>query len=521
MVDAGDRKVWAFGEDAQKKIEKGLEQGAKVVGSTLGPAGRNVIIERKHRTPIITNDGLTAINNLILDDELENLGSNSLVDAANHASELAGDGTSTCIVLVNAIYKSGRERIGGDNPLVMSGSPAMKVMKDIHAEKELVIKELKNLSREVKDKEEIKRVALAATENPEMAETIADLIEKVGVHGTIIVEEGWGRDTEVELVSGMRFAGKMASEYFANTAERDLNVENLPILVTDFDFVGIESLLKIHGEVYKKGEQGLIIIGNKFERPAIDSSIMANIANAKQGNPFKVYLVRTPSFTPGEFQDFATYVGATYFSKELGSKVEAAALEDLGRASSIRITRVGDGIALGGQGSKEECNKRIEILKAELKSEKVKMIKGRLEQRIASLAAAIAIIKVASPSDAETEYLRLKTRNGVKSAQAAVAEGIVPGGGMALSKIADKLGKKSILYEALKTPNNIIKENAGGELEIPKDLYDPVKITRTAVEQAASQAGLLLTTGTAIAFKSERAFEDGARMIADKMKNEG
>ncbi|HEC65719.1 MAG TPA: hypothetical protein ENI23_10510 [bacterium] len=516
MTSNSDRKVYRFGEQAQNKISEGLRKGAEIVGSTLGSCGQNVLIGRKHRTPIITNDGLTVINNLILEDELENEGVLSLVDAANHASELVGDGSSTTIILAQAIYEAGKKLIGG--AFALNTKSSMQVKREIHEATKLVIQELKKSSKGIKTKEEIKSVAFAACEDEEMAEIISDLVIKVGENGTIIVEEGWGRESEVELVSGMRFAAKVAHDAFQNTAERDLLVENIPILVTDFDFVGMDDVLKIYTENAKAGEQGLVIVANKYELPAISTIVSANLMNAKRGSSHRVHLVRTPSFTPGEFEDFATYVGATYFSKERGDKLGEAQLTDLGRCSSLRVSRNGDGVALGGGGSKESRDERIETLKKELKSQPVKQIKGRLEQRIASLAAAIGIIKVASPSDAETEYIRLKTRNGVKSAQAAVSEGVVIGGGKALKDVAKKIGKDNILYEAIQKPYDKIQENAGGKLEIPKDLFDPLKVTRTALEQASSQAGLLLTTLTAIAFRSERDFGDGAKVIADKIK---
>lgn len=513
MTNAGDRKIYAFGEEAQEKLSLGIAKGADVVGATLGPAGSITLIERKHRTPIGVDDGITTIQNLILKDELENLGVTSLVDAAMKASEHAGDGTSTTIVLTKAIYEAGRKRIGGG---LMIGKTTQEIKKEIFEARDLVLLKLKESAKKIETKEDIRKVAYSAYADDAMADIVSDLMGNVGQDGIVLVEEGWGRETEVELLSGMRFAGKLAHQIFANTADDGINLENMPILVTDFDFVNLNDLMALVTEVTKNGEQGLIIIANKYERTAIDQAIKSNVFLAQNRNPYRNHLLRTPSFTPGEFEDFATFVGAKYFSKEKGDKVLEARLSDCGRASNLKVSKHGDGIVIGGAGKKEDINKRIVELKFKLEEEKVKMFKGRLEQRIASLASAIGIIKVASPSDGETEHIRLKTRNAVKSSQAALAEGVVRGGGLALKEIADTLPEDNILKEALKAPYEAIQRNAGGKLEIP-DIYDALKVIRTALEQACSQAWLLINTRTLIVFRTEPDRKDAAEVVADKI----
>jgi len=262
-----------------------------------------------------------------------------------------------------------------------------------------------------------------------------------------------------------------------------MRLDALPILVTDFDFVNMNDLAGIVKDLTEAGEQGVIVVANQYERQAIDQIIKTNIFNAQNRNPFRIWLARTPSFTTDEFEDMATYVGARYFSKENGDKVIEVQKDELGRASQFRITKMGEGIAVGGAGKKKDVKKRIEdVVKIQRDKQKVKMIKSVIEQRIASLAAAIGIIKVASPSSGETEHIRLKTKNAVKSAQSAIEEGVVKGGGLALKQIADKLEDGNILKEALLVPYNIIKDNAGEELDV-KGVYDAVKVIRTAVEQ--------------------------------------
>ena len=517
-TQSGDRKLFAFEQEAHAKLSEGLKKGAEVVASTLGPTGKNVLIERKFRTPIAVDDGYTAINQLILEDELENLGVSSLVDAANKASEYAGDGTSTTIVLAEAIYRAGRKLVG-DNMLSL-GKTSLEIKNAILEAKDEVIKKLAKKAKKIETKEDIKNVAYAAYADKKMAETIADLMDKTGENGIIIVEEGWGRETEIELLTGMRFAGKLAHGFFANTSEGGLNLNGFPILVSDFDFVNLNDIFALVQETAKTGEPGLVVVANRYERLAIEQVIKSNVFNTQNRNPYKVYLVKTPSFTPGEFEDLAIYLGTRYFSKERGDKVLDARLEDLGRASGFKISVSGEGIAIGGNGKKENVDKRIEELKQKLAEEKVKMLKGRVEQRIASLASAIGTIKVASPSEGETENIRLKTRNAVRSSQAAVKEGVVQGGGLALKEISDELSEDNILKEPLKAPYEIIKRNSGKEPELA-DVYDAVKIVRTAVEQACSQAWMLINTSTIIAFQTDRNFNDAAKMVVEKLSGKG
>lgn len=516
MVNKDDRKIIAFGDDVHKKLSEGLGIGVRVAGESLGPSGSNVLIERKFRTPISVDDGITALQNLILDDELQNLGITSLVDAANKTSEHVGDGTSTTVVLTEAIYRAGRKLVGEFG----FGKTPLEIKKAIFEARDIVLEKLKGLTKTINTKEEIKSVALAAYADGKMADIVSDMVEKVGENGVVIVEEGWGRETEIELLTGMRFAAKLAHGFFANTPEEGLNLEGYPILVSDFDFVNIDDLQAIVKDVSAAGENGLVVIANKYENAAIAQTIRINMFNAQNRSTFKIYLVRTPSFTPSEYEDLAIFLGAKYFSKEKGDKALEATIHELGRANIFKVSKmgVGEGIAIGGAGKKEDVNKRIFELKLKLADEKVKLTKNRTTQEIASLASAIGIIKVASPSDGETEHIRLKTRNAVKSSQAAREEGVVRGGGLALKEIAESLPDDNILKEALKVSYEIIQRNAGGKLEISEELYDAVKVVRTTIEQACSTAWLLINTRTIIAFKSERQAEDAAEIIREGLR---
>ena len=511
-----DRKLIASNEEAHEKLSKGLSFAADVVGATLGPAGRNVLVERKFRTPIPYDDGYSAINNLILDDELENLGITALVDAANKASEHVGDGTSTTILLTKAIYDEGVKRAGG----FVAGKSPHEIRVEIQEAKKIVLEKLTKMSEPVKTKEEIESVAIAAYANEEMAEVVAGMVDKVGENGIVLVEEGWGRETETEVIEGMKFAGKLAHGLFANTAEEGLKLEGTPILVTDFDFVNLNDARPIVTEIQAKGENGIIILANRYESMAVKQIIQNNVILTQNRNPFRIWLVKTPSFTPREFESFAIYVGAKYFSKEKKESVLEAKPEDLGKAGVFKIEKHGDGICLGGEGTKEAVDARIAELKDKLAAEKVKLIKARFQQEIASLSSAVGIIKVASPSEGETEHTRLKTKNAVRSAQAAFAEGAVRGGGLALKEIADELPEGNILKEPLYAPYKKIQENAGGKLKIPENLRDATKVVRTAVEQACSTGYLLINTGTIIAQRNEHDFYDSIQLIAEKMKDD-
>lgn len=508
-----DKKRCSFGDESQEKLAIGMAKGAEVVGSSLGPGGSNTLIERKFRTPQIINDGFTTINNFILEDELENLGVTSLVDAAQKASEHVGDGTSTTIVLTEAIYREGRKLVGGGLSL---GKTPLEIQQVIKEEKNFVLKELKELSTEIKEKEDIYKVAIAAYANEEMADIVSDMIYEVGENGIVIVEEGWGRETETELTEGFTFAGKLAHAIFSNAPDAGIKLERVPILVTDFDFSNLNDLIGIVTEVSQKGEEGLIIIANRYERAAIEQTIKSNIFNVQNKINFKVHLIKTPSFTTDEFEEFAVFLGARCISKERKDKIVEVDYKDLGTASVFQISQIGDGLVIGGGGEQEAIDEKIEWLKEKLKAEKVKLIKARLEHRIAALNASIGIIKVASPSEGETEYIRLKTRNAVKSCQAAMVEGVVAGGGQALKEISEKL-PEGILKEALKVPYDMIQRNAGG-IEV-KDVYDATKVIRTAVEQACSQAYLLINTRTLIALLSQKDFYDSAKMVVEKIKD--
>lgn len=509
-----DRKLYKFGDEAQEKLARGIKIGADCVSDSLGPAGKNALLERKFRTPITIDDGYTLINNLILDDELENLGVSSLVDVANKASEYAGDGTSTSVVLTRAIYEAGRKLVG----VMGFGKTPFEIKGELQEAKKLVLDKLQEKSKPIKTKEEIRSVAMAAYNDEEMAEVVSDMMDKVGDNGVILVEEAWGRETETELQTGMRFAGRLAHGFFSNTPEEGLSLEGVPILLTDFDFVNLNDLLPIVKDISQAGEQGLIVIANKYEKTAIEQIIRVNVFNTQNRSPFKIYLVRTPSFAPRKYKDLATFIAAKYFSKEKSESILDCKVEDLGRAGNFKISKAGDGLAIGGGGKKEDVDKRILELKLLHADEKVKMLKNVFEQDIAALASSIGIIKVGSPSDGETEHIRLKTRNVVKSCQAAKAEGAVRGGGLALKEISDELPAGNILKEALKAPYEAIQRNAGGKLEIPEDLFDATKVIRTAVEQACSQALMLINTGTIISFRTEPDRGDAAEVIAKANK---
>lgn len=510
MTNQGDRKIWAFGEEAQAKIAEGLKKGAEVVASTLGVGASNVLIERKFQTPQVIDDGYTAINNLILEDELENLGVTSLVDAANKQSKHAGDGTSTAIVLTKAIYDAGR-KLAPVPPMVPGKSP-QEIKGAIMEARDFVLAELKRIAKPIKTKADIRAVAYAAYSDDIMADIVADLVEWAGENGQILVEDGWGRENEVERAEGMRFAAKLPHNLFSNTPEEGLDLENVPIIVTDFDFVNLNDLMALLSDLGKQGDQNIVVIANKFERMAIDQIIRGNLLNAQNRHPFRVWLVQTPSRTPSEYENLAIFLGARYFSKEKGESILEAKVEELGRASKFNISKNGDGLALGGAGKQSDINIRIADLRKKMDDMKVEMIKNRVSQEIASMASATGIIKVASPSDGETEHIRLKTKNAVKSAQAAISEGIVPGGGFALKKISDKLPADNILKEALRVPYEIIERNSGGKIGIT-GVFDAVKVIRTAVEQACSQAWLLINTSTAIAVRNPRDFGDAADKI--------
>ena len=278
-------------------------------------------------------------------------------------------------------------------------------------------------------------------------------------------------------------------------------------------FVNLNDLMALVQDIVAAKESGLVIVANKYERTAIDQIIQTNIKNTQNRIPFLIWLIRTPSFTPGEFEDFAVYTGSKYFSKERGDKLIECHKEDLGRTNALLISRHGEGAAFGGAGTEEAKKARIAELKQKRDDEPMKMMKDRLNFRISAISAAMGIIKVGTPSDGETEHVRLKVRNVVKSVQAAMSGGVVKGGGLALKQVAERL-PDNMLSAALQIPYIKIQENAGGKLEIGKDVFDAFEVVKVILEQACSTAWLLINSFAIIEHRSEADRKDAAEIIA-------
>jgi len=494
-------RIVETGPEVRLKIKRGIDIVANVVKSTLGSCGKNALIEWKRRAPVVTNDGISIAREIFLRDELENLGAQTLIEVGNKTNEMVGDGTTTSMVLAWAIINEMmKDEIEGEL-LIKNKTNLMEKYRQVKTEQKKVIEELNKMAIPVKDKETMIRVASLSVENEELGKMIADIREKIGINGFISVEENFGYETEYEITSGMKVPGTYAATWMITHLEKKQAIfEDCPILILNQNIETGKDLMRnpatfegIINDLLQSGESRLVIMAPKFLNPALLSLYIA----ATRSN-FKTLAVKIPALTNEEIEDIAIYTGARFLDKDKGDTADKAVKEDLGRVEKIIVTK-DDIFIIGGKKNRKAIKERIDALKEQKKLEKTDMFKKRLERRIASLSGGVGLIKVGARTDTERTYLKLKVEDGDYALKAAMEEGVVPGGGLALKKIADKMPKGSILKEALKIPYLQIQENAGGKLEIGKDVLDPVKVTKTALENACSLAGIFITIESAIA----------------------
>lgn len=505
-------KLIFIGNDALEKIQKGIRLVGDVVQTTLGPRGKNSLLSRDWRIPDITNDGVTIARSIVVDDEAENIAIQAFVDVARRTNEEAGDGTTTSIVLARAILEKGWSQMDS-GALMSSGHNPMEMKREIQKEKKFVLEELKKVTTKADKLERLKLVATASVEDTEIGEVIANIVYKIGKDGFIGVEEGFNHMIETEVIEGMKFHGTYSAPFMMTNDRKEAVHEKADILLTNFEFDNPLLLKKITETVAKAGKKSLIIFGHKFSK-----GVLIEMAKAKKAG-FHFLAIKIPSLLTEEYEDIAVFTKAKFFNKDLGDRVDRAILSDLGYAEKVAINS-DDTFIMGGKGTKKEIDERIKTLREYKGTEEVDSQKKRMDMRIAAMTSGIGIIKVGARSDAERLYLKRKVEDAQYATKAALAEGTVKGGGLALKEIGDKM-KESILSEALKAPYEQIQSNAGGTLEIPDTVIDPVKVTRTAVENACSIASMLLTTETIVVEQRERKEYDGLKKIADNLKQNG
>lgn len=509
-----------FAEDARLRLLSGIEQLAKAVKVTLGPRGRNVAFDKKSGSPTVTKDGVTVAKEIELDDPVENMGVRLVREVASKTSDIAGDGTTTATVLAEAIYRKGLR-------MVASGRDPMALKRGIDKSVEAVVEKLYSLAKRVKDKSDISQVAtISANDDKEIGDLIADAIEKVGQDGVITVEEGKTIDMKLEVVEGMQFDRGYLSAYFVTNPERmECEFEDAYILLHEKKVSTLRELLPILESVARSGRP-LLIIAEDVDGEALSTLVINRI---RAGIP--VAAIKAPGFgdrRKAMLQDIAILTGGKVISDELGLKLEGATLKDLGSAKRIHITK-DTATLIDGGGKKSDIKNRMEQLRTMILETTSDYDREKYQERLAKLAGGIAVLQVGAATESEMKEKKARVEDALHATRAAIEEGIVPGGGTALLRTIgaiDQLGLEGdeavgaqVLAEALTEPTRQIAANAGveGSVIIQKlkkeknnvgynaandviedmvkaGIIDPTKVTRTALQNAASIAGLLLTT---------------------------
>jgi chaperonin GroEL len=532
-----------FKEDARNALKRGVDKVADAVRATIGPRGRNVVIDKAYGGPTITNDGVTIAKEIVLKDKFENMGAEIVKEVASKTNDQAGDGTTTSVVITQALVEKGFEKM-------MMGANPMGIRRGIEIAAQDAVAALKALSKPIKTDEEVKQVATISAESEEIGSIIASTIKKVGKDGVVTVEESQTFGVDSEVVEGLEFDKGYISPYMITNTERmEAEYKNPSILVTDQKISVIKDILPLLEKLAASGKKELVIIAEDVDGEALTTFIL----NKLRGG-FNILAIKAPGYGDRKkemLSDIAVTVGAKVVSEELGVKLENAELDVLGTAQRVVSTK-DNTVIVGGKGKKSEIDNRVKSLRAQRDNTKSKFEIEKLDERIGKLSGGVAVIRVGAATETEMKYLKLKIEDAVNATKAALAEGIVTGGGSALvrvSKAIEEKYKKSnesktahentqaaefaagylAVVEALREPLRQIAKNAGKEEAVVlnevmkgssnsgydalRDVYeadmfkagiiDPVKVTRSALEHAASAVSILLTTEVAIAEEPE------------------
>jgi chaperonin GroEL len=470
---------------------------------------------------------VTVARHIFLEDPAEDVGAQVLVEASMKTNEQAGDGTTGTVVIASQLIEDCFAKL--ETGMIGNQGDAMSIFREIQQTKEEVVAKIKERAKEVTP-EDLRNIITTSLENKEYGDKIADLIEQVGVDGYISVEENWATKygIDIEVVNGMKFLGTYATPYSITTAKREAIYEDVPVLVCNHHIETTAVFERIWKEMISEKKQKLVIIAEKFEKKAIEMIAMNVInmnrarAEGKPMNFIEVLAVKAPSLTTQEFEDLATFVGATFVDKNAQGKLKNVGLNECGFAKKIIVTD-SDVNILGGKGNDTTLvTERIEKLKDELAIEKDTMFAEKLKRRIASLSSGVGVIRVGAMTEQEQEYWRYKIEDAVYAAKAAQKEGYVKGGGLCLSDIADELGEGNVLYHALKSTNKKILDNAGGDFEIDENVIDPAMVIRMSLENACSAGGTLITCGGLITDENPDVWEKFIKNFAkanSKMEN--
>lgn len=524
-------KVLKFDEEARRALERGINKVADTVGVTLGPKGRNVVLEKKFGSPTITNDGVTIAKEIELEEPFENMGAQLLKEVASKTNDVAGDGTTTATVLARAMIRNGMKNVA-------AGSNGMLMRRGIEKAVDVVVDELKKMSIPVKDRAKIAQVASISANDRGIGELIAEAMSKVGEDGVITVEDSQSVGTTLEMVEGLQFDKGYISPYMITDPERmEATLEDAYILINDGKISNVKDLLPVLEKVVQTGKPLLIITED------VEGEALATLVVNKLRGILQVCAVKAPGF--GErrkamLQDIAIVTGGQVISEELGIKLENADLSMLGRAKKVRITKEETTI-VEGAGDSEAIRKRAAQIKAELEEATSEYDKEKLQERLAKLVGGVAVIQVGAATETEQKELKHRIEDALSATRAAVEEGIVAGGGVALINCIpalesfienlegdEKIGAQVVL-RALSEPLHLIAENAGyqGDVIVEKvrslpkgqglnaatgeyvdmieeGIIDPLKVTRSALQNAGSIAAMVLTTEVLVADKPEK-----------------
>ncbi len=517
-------KSLMFGEDARRAMQAGVDKLANTVKVTLGPKGRNVVLDKKFGTPLITNDGVSIAREIELEDPYENMGAQLVKEVATKTNDVAGDGTTTATLLAQAIIREGLKNVtAGANPMLVRTGINMAVEK--------AVEEIKAISKPVEGRDDIARVAAVSAGDTSIGELIAGAMEKVGTEGVITVEESKTMGTELDVVEGMQFDRGYLSAYMVTDAEKmEAVLENPYILITDKKINNIQEILPVLEQIVQVGRK-LLIVAEDVEGEAIATLVV----NKLRGS-FTCVAVKAPGFGDRRkdmLRDIAILTGGTVLSEELGVDLKDVTIDMLGQAESIKVTKENT-VIVNGRGNSEDIQNRIVQIKNELVEATSEFDKEKLKERLAKLAGGVAVIKVGAATETELKERKLRIEDALNATKAAVEEGIVAGGGTAYinvinsvkelsSENADKQVGINIVVRALEEPMRQIAFNAGVEgsviIEKIKDseagvgydalngkytnmvaagIVDPTKVTRSALQNAASVAATFLTTEAAV-----------------------
>ena len=514
-------KELKYGDEAREALRIGVDKLADTVRVTIGPKGRNVVLDKSYGSPVITNDGVTIAKEIELEDAFENMGAQLIREVASKTNDVAGDGTTTATVLAQAMVHEGMKNLAaGANPIVLR--------KGMQKATEAVVEAIKDASQKVKGKDQIAKVAAVSSSSEEVGEMVADAMEKVSKDGVITVEESKTMKTELDLVEGMQFDRGYISAYFATDTEKmEAALDDPYILITDKKISNIQDLLPLLEQIVQAGKK-LLIIAEDVEGEALTTLIL----NKLRGT-FSVVAVKAPGYGDRRkdmLQDIAILTGGTVISDEVGLELKSATIDMLGQAKSVKVTKENT-IIVDGLGKKDAIAQRTEQIKAQIEETKSSFDKEKLQERLAKLAGGVAVIRVGAATETEMKEAKFRMEDALNATRAAVEEGIVAGGGSAYIHAAASVAKKleklegdektgaQIVLKALEAPLFFIAQNAGlaGSVVVNKvkesaqdegfDAYhekyvnmieagiiDPAKVTRSALQNASSVASTLLTT---------------------------